>query len=226
MAIQTNGNADIPAAFYETGKLTKRKQQALNTKNRIYNIAVKEINEKGINNVSIEDITRAAKVAKGTFYTHFDSKEALVYYTYEQSDMIYQSAYEQVRDLEFLYQVTCFAHISYVEYEKRGKGIIKAMISNYFSAPERNFYNKDRLLIKCLEKIVEKGKLEGVLDQEKPTDQYVNILVATLAGVEVMWCFDTQGQKLADMIEEAVGTVAKGMMKTGTYGKENSKSSM
>lgn len=211
--------------FSYTGKLTKRKKQALKTKDRIYNIAVKEINEKGINNVSIEDITKAAKVAKGTFYTHFESKEALVYYTFEQSDTIYQSAYEQVQDLKFLYQVTCFAHISYLEYEKRGKGIIKAIISNYFSMPEQNFYSKDRLLIKCLEKIVEKGKQEGVLDEEKPTDQYVSILVSTLAGVEVMWCFDTENRKLADMIEEAVGTVAKGMMKSGTYGTAAGKSS-
>ncbi len=203
--VLTNG----PAVRF---RKTRRQIQKMETKDKIYHAAVEKINEKGFNNVSIEDITTAANVSKGSFYTHFESKEALVFYTFKQSDDIYKQVYEKVRGLDFLSMITRFMRISYTEYEKRGKGIIKAMISNYFTWQGYNFYGKDRLLLKCLEMIVESGKEEHVLDTLIETDKYVNILLSTMIGVEVMWCFDSQNLSLADMIEDAVRVAAKGMM--------------
>jgi AcrR family transcriptional regulator len=184
----------------------------METKDRIFNAAVKEINEKGFNNVSVEDITTAANVAKGTFYTHFESKEAVVFYTFTQSDEIYKRAYEKTVGEDFLSMITHFVRISYTEYEKRGKGIIKAIITNYFAVPGRNVYSKRRTLLKCLGKIVERGKESGALNAVIPTDWYVNILLSTLIGVEAMWCFDSQGRRLADMIEDAIRVTALGMV--------------
>ena len=197
----------------EKGRKTRRQVQATKTRDKIYNAGVQAINEKGFNNVSIEDITNAAQVAKGSFYTHFESKEALVFYTFTQSDAIYKQAYEKVKGNSFLYMVTRFVRIAYTEYEKRGKGIIKAMISNYFSLPERNVYGRDRPLLKCLRLIVESGKKEGVLESKTDSDWYVELLLSAMVGVEVMWCFDTKGRSLADMIEDSVRVTAQGMMK-------------
>ncbi|MCD8355098.1 MAG: TetR/AcrR family transcriptional regulator [Clostridia bacterium] len=194
-------------------RLTKRQLQAMETKNKIYLAAVREINEKGFNNVNIEDITTAAKVAKGTFYTHFESKEAIIAYTFEQSDQIYEQAIKRVEGKSFLYMATYFVRFCYTEYEKRGKGIIKAMISNYFNFPGKNFYSHDRVLYQCLMKIAEDGKQQQVLDASLPTEYYADILLSTMVGVEVMWCFDDQERSLADMIEEIIRITALGLMK-------------
>lgn len=194
-------------------RLTKRKLQAMETKNKIYQAAVKEINEKGFNNVNIEDITTAAQVAKGTFYTHFESKEALIFYTFEQSDEIYEQAFQKVEGKSFLYMLTYFVRFCYREYEKRGKGIIKAMISNYFNFPGKSFYSHDRVLYQCLLRIVEDGKQQQILDASLPSTHYADILLSTMVGVEVMWCFDEQGKHLVDMMEDAIRITALGMMK-------------
>lgn len=194
-------------------RLTKRKLQAMETKNRIYHAAMKEINEKGFNNVNIEDITTEAKVAKGTFYTHFESKEAIIFYTFERSDEIYEQAFQKVEGKSFLYMLTYFMRFSYQEYEKRGKGIIKAMISNYFNFPENSFYSHDRILYQCLMKIVEEGKQQQVLDVSLPTEHYADILLSTMVGVEVMWCFDKNDKSLVSMMEDAIRITALGMMK-------------
>lgn len=192
-------------------KLTNRQLQALETKNKIYNAAVTVINEKGFHNTSIEDITSYADVAKGSFYTHFESKEAIVFYTFQQSDEMYDKAFAQIKDEDFLDMMIHFVKISYTEYEKRGKGIIKAIVSSYFTFTDYNFYSKDRDLMKCLNKIIEKGKEQEVLDIHIPTDRYVNLLLSTLVGVEVMWCLDDQGNSLADMIADAVRITTVGM---------------
>ena len=205
-------NALLTKGPAESARKTRRQLQAMETKNKIYNAAVKKINELGFSNVSIEDITTEANVSKGSFYTYFESKRALVFYTFTQSDEIYKQAYEKVKGLDFLSMITRFMRISYTEYEKRGRGIIKAMIANYFTLEGYNFYGKDRPLLKCLEKIVESGKKEQVLDMRTETDKYVNILLSTMVGVEVMWCFERQDFSLADMIQDAVRVAAKGMM--------------
>ena len=208
-------NTTKTAARRKTGgiRLTKRQMQALETKDKLYAAALREINDKGINNVSIEDITTAANVAKGTFYRYFESKEAVVYYTYEHSDQIYKRAFEEVKEMDFLSMITRFVRISYTEYEKRGKGIIRAMISNYFTVPGKSFYGKDRALLQCLDGIVKAGKEQKVLREDLPDEQCVDMLLSTMIGVEVMWCFDSQGMSLADMLENTVRVVARGMMR-------------
>lgn len=48
-----------------------------NVKEQIIEAAVETLHKKGFNATSVQDITEAAKVPKGSFYNHFDSKEEL-----------------------------------------------------------------------------------------------------------------------------------------------------
>lgn len=192
--------------------LTKRQLQAMETKDKIYNAAVKVINEKGFSSTSIEDITTEANVAKGSFYTHFTSKEDLVFYTYAHSDKIYLNVFKSLKNLDFMPMVTQFVSLCYKEFEKRGKGIMKALVSNYFVESSHVIYGKDRILVKCLEKIVEKGKSTGSLHAGIPTEWYANVLLTAIVGAEVMWCFDETGRTLSNTVEDAVRITARGLM--------------
>ena len=55
-------------------RLTKSNEN----KKRIIDVAIRLINEKGFDNVSVSEITKAAGVSKGAFYIHFESKEDLI----------------------------------------------------------------------------------------------------------------------------------------------------
>lgn len=59
-------------------KLSKRKLQGAETKKRLYDIAVELFTKYNFKDISIEDITYAAGITKGTFYVHFESKDALI----------------------------------------------------------------------------------------------------------------------------------------------------
>src|SRR6201988_2423488 len=48
-----------------------------NIREDIVQAGLKRLAEKGFNAVGVQDITDAAGVPKGSFYNHFDSKEAL-----------------------------------------------------------------------------------------------------------------------------------------------------
>ena len=76
--------------------LTTRQQNALITKQSLYDAAIALFLEKGYENVKIEEITQAANVAKGTFYIYFDSKKNLLYHSFDQFDSMYLDIYEKV----------------------------------------------------------------------------------------------------------------------------------
>lgn len=49
----------------------------LNTRDQIFDAALKLLSERGYNACSVQDITSEAGVPKGSFYNHFESKEVL-----------------------------------------------------------------------------------------------------------------------------------------------------
>lgn len=55
-----------------------REEKALATKNKIIEAARVLIKENGIENISVDDITKSANVAKGSFYVYFKKKEDIV----------------------------------------------------------------------------------------------------------------------------------------------------
>ena len=55
-----------------------RDEKASQTKNKIIEAAKELIKEKGLSNVSVDDITKQAGVAKGSFYVYFKKKEDII----------------------------------------------------------------------------------------------------------------------------------------------------
>ena len=55
-----------------------RKTKSIDNRNRIVEAALRLIDEKGFDNVTVSQITEAAGVSKGAFYIHFKSKEELI----------------------------------------------------------------------------------------------------------------------------------------------------
>ena len=58
--------------------MSKRDEQAKETKQKIIESARLLIREKGIENVSVDDITKNAGVAKGSYYVYFKKKEDII----------------------------------------------------------------------------------------------------------------------------------------------------
>lgn len=194
-------------------RLTQRQIRALETKEKIYNAGIQVINDKGYLNVSIEDITNKANVAKGSFYTYFNSKEALIHYTFIQSDNTYKSVYESMNKKNFRTDLLNFLDLSYKENEKRGKGVINAIISNYFVFPESNVYSEDRALLICLGKIVDSGFEEGSIKKYADRKELINMIVSCLVGIEVMWCFREDNKKLSELVSESIGVLVDGILR-------------
>jgi AcrR family transcriptional regulator len=63
---------ELPAGKREAGKLARR--------DRMYEAAVTLFREQGYENTTVDQITRRAGVAKGTFFNYFPTKDAVLRY--------------------------------------------------------------------------------------------------------------------------------------------------
>jgi len=58
--------------------MTPRKIKGRETRRKLYESAESLFEQRGFEDVSVDDIVEAAGVSKGTFYVHFESKDALI----------------------------------------------------------------------------------------------------------------------------------------------------
>ena len=71
-------------------KLTSRQKQAMETKQRIKSAAIKLFEERGFDNVYIEDIAAEAGCSVGNIYHYFKNKEELSMHMTEHVDAEYE----------------------------------------------------------------------------------------------------------------------------------------
>src|SRR5689334_25078067 len=64
-------------------ELTRRERKKEETKERIFNVAMKLFKSRGFEETTVDDITEKADVAKGTFFNYFARKEAVLGYLWE-----------------------------------------------------------------------------------------------------------------------------------------------
>ncbi len=65
--------ARLPASI--PNPLGRRERHAAKTRLRLFRCALKLFAKRGLDNVTVEDITEAADVGKGTFFNYFESKD-------------------------------------------------------------------------------------------------------------------------------------------------------
>jgi AcrR family transcriptional regulator len=58
--------------------LSRRERKKQETRQRLLRIALRLFREQGYDNTPVKQITKAAGIAKGTFFNYFDSKEAIL----------------------------------------------------------------------------------------------------------------------------------------------------
>ncbi len=75
----------------------RRARRFIETRERIYRAALRLFSDRGYMATTIEDITEAADVGKGTFFNYFPSKEHVLATFGDQRLASYQRALEQVR---------------------------------------------------------------------------------------------------------------------------------
>lgn len=150
---------------------TKRATKSNDKRNLIIETALSLINEKGFDNVSIEEITKAAGVSKGAFYIHFKSKEDLV----ERQISIFYDEWKLGPEKSKYERLSYFLLESIKHIQKAGLKMCQQWFSH---SVKGSFYGKSKLSydLSSIKEIVQ-------------NDEFAQEIVSTYYGALNLWVF-------------------------------------
>ena len=76
--------------------LTERQRKALETRSKLLHKSLELFGKYGFEHVTIEQITKACDVSKGTFYTHFPSKYDVILEKFKEFDTFYDTVEKEI----------------------------------------------------------------------------------------------------------------------------------
>lgn len=164
--------------------MTHRQEAAQQTRRKLLEAGRKLVGEKGLSGISVEDITAASGVSKGTFYTYFKSKEEIVLAL--SADMfgeVLTEAKEFPGDFE---QKLSHYMLSFSGWIERGSiGLAQEWIRSVVD-PSRPDGSKLRSDLADMEELFAFGKERGLIAEYSPG--LPRTLVEILYGELLCWC--------------------------------------
>ena len=153
---------------------------------QIYNL----IEEKGLEALTVKDITTRAKINRGTFYSHYQDKYDLMTkceeeFMQEMADMILKNAPNIIADLETNTSTTPFTYvISIFEYLDRNRRFMKAVLG---PKGDLSFQTK---LKKFVWKTLFENNKNPLVKQESflvPAEYLISYIASAHIGVIQQW---------------------------------------
>ncbi len=187
--------------------MATRKEEALKTRKKLIASANKIISKKGINNTSVEDITKDVCVAKGTFYTYFKNKEEIV------NELIYDSKEKYADD--FLKENIEF---KIKEYNKnlqeritsKGIEVCRSWISSNIVEQENSILKSD---IEKISQILESSIENNELTNNINVLSLANFIVNVNYGEMLNWCMTNGKYNPLTKIDETTEIIINSLSK-------------
>lgn len=170
---------------------TKKPAAPQSMKDKLLAAGVKLVVEKGFNKISVEDITKTAGVAKGSFYTYFKRKEDLI-------QEINRNATSQIMetinnsngmDLEDKLQVYVVRFVSNVQ--DNDIQVCRQWLCNMINSPDIvDIKDKEKLErdTKDLRNLLKEEIAAGRLRKKTPVALIANLLMCQIYGMLACWC--------------------------------------
>ncbi len=170
---------------------TQRQKNALKTKQKIIDIASELISNGDFNDFSIEKITKACGVAKGTFYTYFKNKEELSNIVCRQFFNHIAFRIQKMKDKSFIERLEHYFISFMVEVERYGINICREWSKNVIdpNASKEGWDNsKWQFDIDMLSEILSKAVADKELKSDTPVELITHTIICELYGMMTCWC--------------------------------------
>lgn len=171
--------------------MTKRRENALKTRQKLIITAENLLKQNGFNALSVEDITNAAGVAKGTFYVYFKHKEDIVkeicrgYFKQIEIDLNHMKSKNIVEKLAIYFDN--FMKIV----ELYGINICREWVKGVID-PNNSGENIDNgkweYDVDMLKDILNTAIKNGELKKDTPVELLTHIIITQLYGMMTVWC--------------------------------------
>jgi AcrR family transcriptional regulator len=166
---------------------SRRERRALETRVRLFRSALQLFAERGFSNVTVEDITEAADVGKGTFFNYFETKDHVLGVMVEiQLGKVGQAAQLAAQGKKTIYSVLHRLALALAEEPGRSPGLARAVISSFLASEsvraiiERNMREGRNAIAAVVAAGQQRGEIDPRLDSEKVALQLQQVMMGTV----------------------------------------------
>lgn len=183
----------------------RRQRRAAETRLRLFRCALQLFAERGFPNVTVEDITEAADVGKGTFFNYFDGKDHVLGVMAEiQLGKVRETLEQATSGKPSVQSVLRHLFERIAEEPGRSPDLARAVISSFLGSEvvrrqlDRNMAEGRGMIAQ----IVEIGQKRGEVDPKLKKDQVALLLQQTLMGTILLWSLRGE-PKLQSAVDES-----------------------
>jgi AcrR family transcriptional regulator len=180
----------------ELGRRARRKEQ---TRQQIFQAAMKLFEQKGIFSTTVEEITEAADVGKGTFFNYFPSKETILIAMAERQLAAIERAVEKAKDAPSVHPILK----EMIKELSAGPGRSQIMLRSLLSMVLSNkmlFEIFSQVLQKgrkMLAAILERGQRVGEVRRDIPPIELARCLHQSALGTSFIWAVSPPSDLMA-----------------------------
>ncbi len=183
----------------------RRQRRAAETRLRLFRCALRLFGERGFPNVTVEDITEAADVGKGTFFNYFESKDHVLGVMAEiQLGKIKEATTLAESGKPTIYSVLHRLFLRVAEEPGRSPDLARALIAS-FLASERVRQLIDYNMSegrKMVAQVVVEGQKRGEIDSRLKKEKVALQLQQAFMGTLLLWSLQG-GPALETRVEES-----------------------
>lgn len=196
--------------------LTSRQLKALETREKLLKTSLELFNKHGFEYVSVEQITKACNVSKGTFYTHFPSKYDVILEKFKELDNFYSTVEKNIdRTLPASEKIL----LLYQEQMKYLTNVVgKDLLRTMYTAAMTNQVEQDHYLISPQRKIfqimnsyIEEGIELGEFRQDLKVTQMQTIIRRCMRANVYDWLIHNEDFDLATEMAQFTTIVLDGL---------------
>ncbi len=165
-------------------KMTKRAQQAIETRATIYNAAIELMDSEGFENITVADISEKAGVSVGSFYHYFESKHSILAEIFHKGDEYFNEYVDgKLTDSDARKQI-----VSFFQHYARFNVITTVDTTKQLFNPKVTFFTEGtRPMVSILKRIINQGIESGQIGNGKTADELVRMLFIFARGVVFDW---------------------------------------
>lgn len=168
----------------------RRERRSAETRERLFRAALDLFARKGFTETTVEDITEAADVGKGTFFNYFPSKDHILLAFGEMQLAKLESAVEEARSSgESMPQFLRSLGVRMTQEPIRHPGIIRTLLQAYLSTtPVRAAMGDLQKRVHALHtEIVRLGQERGEIRRDLPAAEIADVFRQTIFGTLLFW---------------------------------------
>ena len=191
----------------------RRERRRAETRERIVRNALQLFSQRGVSATTIEDITNAADVGKGTFFNYFPSKEHILAHICQlQMRKIREFVAQGVQSTEPMDRIMVRLASIITEEFARSPALVQSVLAPSFSSESMRSkmaddFRKDRLI---LAELMAARQKRGEIRRDMTPVELARHFQQTLFGTTVVWSLDAS-RPLSDYLNKMAAILWSGM---------------